>query len=864
MTKLLSALFVAAAAVTACQVEPIIDEPSDIMTTVRFSAEEIETRTVFDSPSSGSYPVLWTNSQQVRIFPSTSFASAKNASVTPSSDMKTAKFDAEFTFSETARVAFFMLSPASVFDSHVDGTTIKLTVPSKQTPADSTPDEKAQILVAGTPTYRPAPDNVKFSPKHFTAYMAVTFKNLPVTLGKTPVLTVTSESAALSGTVSYDMRAGTLTTTSASKSVSVAMKNYDGTCWIGCLPAQVSGTKLTFTIEGRTSSVSKTITVPTGKNLTAGKIAKMTIDLKETVAVTGVSLDQTSLSLGTGDTATLTATVTPSNATDKSVTWSSSNTAVATVSSTGVVTAVGSGNAVITVTTNDGGKTATCNVTVYLKHSRVEFLVREHPDADYSYDADENTFHMSTNSSKHLNYTMYYNDGTSAVNTSGTYSIVSGSGIRIDSSNNDIVCTAAGRTAVVRVTSDQDPDIHADMTIKTWDPATSISFSSWSSALPLWAPEGKNVIMRMKILPETARQKAVIYSQNSTADWTVSRFSAIEFQLTAPMVNGTSVDDYLQKALELKVTTQTGNCSCTVKWNITNLHLEAPKLFDIVTYNDSEKTYQTWDSGLRVLISSGGNYKDMYCESVSYTPNSGYSPVGIVTYYDPTVDIHSEARSSASGAPTIECFNSYSTISTSPNSTKFHGYAIALNDCADTYWSSNNYDVTTSEHWNVGLPADPGDIDGDRYGLNAFNLTVVGAYLNGVPGLGSANVIYPVDRVWRYVTAGFAGNDGFVYKVNAWPGTAQPDFDMRPWVVPTRNNFTMLNDGSGLINSSFVKKLNEMLTKAGGAKLFQNNSDTYWTINQYSSTHSVYIYYSSSIVWGQKQDVRKIRPFMVL
>lgn len=83
-----------------------------------------------------------------------------------------------------------------------------------------------------------------------------------------------------------------------------------------------------------------------------------------TVHVTGVSLNKNSTSIATGDTETLVATVAPSNATDQSVSWSSSNTSVATVDSNGVVTAVSTGSATITVTTTDGGYTATCAVTV--------------------------------------------------------------------------------------------------------------------------------------------------------------------------------------------------------------------------------------------------------------------------------------------------------------------------------------------------------------------------------------------------------------------------------------------------------------------------------------------------------------------
>ncbi|MBP3217200.1 MAG: Ig-like domain-containing protein [Lachnospiraceae bacterium] len=82
------------------------------------------------------------------------------------------------------------------------------------------------------------------------------------------------------------------------------------------------------------------------------------------VAVSGVSLNRDSLTGDKGGGETLTATVSPDNATNKKVSWKSSDTAVASVDGSGKVTYVGKGKATITVTTEDGGKQASCSVTV--------------------------------------------------------------------------------------------------------------------------------------------------------------------------------------------------------------------------------------------------------------------------------------------------------------------------------------------------------------------------------------------------------------------------------------------------------------------------------------------------------------------
>ena len=119
--------------------------------------------------------------------------------------------------------------------------------------------------------------------------------------------------------------------------------------------------------DGKVTAIkagSATITVTTEDGSKTAS-CKVTVKAK-TYPVTGVSLDKTTLSLTEGDTETLTATISPSNATNKNVKWSTSDKSVATVAD-GKVTAVKAGSATITVTTEDGSKTASCKVTVKAK-----------------------------------------------------------------------------------------------------------------------------------------------------------------------------------------------------------------------------------------------------------------------------------------------------------------------------------------------------------------------------------------------------------------------------------------------------------------------------------------------------------------
>ena len=961
MTKILSALMMVAAVLTACQVESI-EELDGRVHKVTFSAGEAEaTRTVFANSGSGtSLPVLWTSNEDVRIFPST-FANAIVAPVVPSSDKKTARFVGDMTFSSTARSAFYLLSPASAFGGHVSGTTIKINVPSDQVPTTTSADEKAQVLVAKTPIYRPVPETITLNPTHFTAYIALKLTNITAA-GKSPTVEIAANtSIPLSGDVQYNFADGTFTPVSGSTSniVKATLPSASAPCIIACLPAEIGNTSLLITVKGLgTTTLRKTVKIPEGKNLRAGVIAVMTIDMNPVVtptgvtvtpstlsleagktsqltatvsptnatdktvtwsssntnvamvstgglviakavgtatitattntggktatcavtvtpavvSVTGVTVSPTSVSVKMGKTTALTATVSPSNATDKSVTWKSSNTAVATVSSSGVVTGVKPGTATVTVTTNDGGKTATCAVTVQNNPTRIVFNMREHPGDYPKYDTSDDSYHMSTGQADMLYHTVYYADGTTASET-GVLSLVSGSGVSI-SGQYGLLCTAPGQSAVVRITAKEDPSVYSNLTVRTWDPATSITIglqddiSTGHNGIIGWMKENTSSRITVLVNPSTARQKVVITNIENADGWIVQQNYDVAFTLTAPKVNGSTVAAYKNKGIKIRFTNQTREKSLEQTFYPTNIDVTQPKLLDYVAYSAGDKRYCIVDGGLRIQIKDSDGYSTKELEAVStssevsygYTVGSPFVPVAVVTGYYPGQIPKNTVTSSSFPDVVYQYHNGRDTKFITLPKGSFHGFAIALKNCENTYWSSSNNSVDNSSNFNSSL----GKLlyPNSTQNLNAFDLTVLAAYYNGRES--SSNTIWPVDRTWRYPDAGFE------YDVSAFPSSVT-SYKMRPWVAPTVANFLMIRDSKGgSQGGKTLIELNQRITALGGNPLLYENAsyNPYWTINYYdSSTAIAFVYspvnnrYESSAV--SKQTVYKFRPFMV-
>ena len=200
---------------------------------------------------------------------------------------------------------------------------------------------------------------------------------------------------------------------------------------------------------------SATITVKTSDG---AKTATCRVTITEaTVNVTSVSLNNSSLALEVGQTSTLVATVLPENATNKKVTWTSNKTSVATVSTSGLVTAKAKGTATITVKTSDGAKTATCSVTVteaYVAVSSVS-LSKSSLEVGINRTSSLTATVLPNNASDKSVSWNSSNNNVAKVSTSGVVTGVAVGTANITATTNDGNKTASCNVTVSEVTADK-------------------------------------------------------------------------------------------------------------------------------------------------------------------------------------------------------------------------------------------------------------------------------------------------------------------------------------------------------------------------------------------------------------------------
>lgn len=245
-----------------------------------------------------------------------------------------------------------------------------------------------------------------------------------------------------------------------------------------------------------------------------------------TVSVTGVTLTPTTLSLATSATAALTATVAPATATNKAVTWTSSNPAVATVNTSGVVTGVAAGSATITVKTQDGGFTATCAATVTNTTIPVTGVTVSPP-----------SISVAAGSTSALTATVSPANATTKTVTwtssSPTIATVSASGV--------VTGVAPGSATITAKTQDGSFTGSTAVTVTSSSiPVTGVSVTPTTATVAA----GSTTSLLATILPANATVKTVTWASSAPAIATVSAtgvvtgVSAGNATITATTVNG--------------------------------------------------------------------------------------------------------------------------------------------------------------------------------------------------------------------------------------------------------------------------------------------------------------------------------------
>jgi len=255
-----------------------------------------------------------------------------------------------------------------------------------------------------------------------------------------------------------------------------------------------------------------------------GKTAECTITVPGT-KVTDVSLDPTEAQMHIGETLQLEETVIPKNADNQNVTWTSSNEAVASVDEDGLVTAEDAGTAIITVTTEDGGKTAQCTITVLkipvtgvsLNHTTAELRVKK---------------------------TLQLTETVTPENADNKDVTWSSSNEAVASVNENGLVTAknAGTATITVTTEDGGKTAECAITVEAV-PVQQIKLEPVSTTLPL----GKTLALKSQVLPENATNPGITWTSSEPsiasvdADGTVKALKTGTVTITAAAVDGSGI-----------------------------------------------------------------------------------------------------------------------------------------------------------------------------------------------------------------------------------------------------------------------------------------------------------------------------------
>ena len=259
-------------------------------------------------------------------------------------------------------------------------------------------------------------------------------------------------------------------------------------------------------------------------------------DEPKVVAVTGVSLNTNAVALEVDDSVTLTATVAPANATNKGVEWSVADDAIATVKN-GVVTAVAIGETTVTVTTVDGGFTASATITVAEGIIKVTGVTLDKPSLE-----------LEIGDSDTLTATVAPDDAT---NKAVSWSSANDAIATVE--DGVVTAVAAGETTVTVTTADGAFKATANVVVKAAPiKVTGVSLDQTMVTLEI----GESVTVEATVTPENATNKTVEWSIADTAVATVANGVVTGVAEGETTLTATTADGGHTATIPVKVVTE--------------------------------------------------------------------------------------------------------------------------------------------------------------------------------------------------------------------------------------------------------------------------------------------------------------------
>ena len=346
--------------------------------------------------------------------------------------------------------------------------------------------------------------------------------------------------------------------------------------------------------DGEVTAVSVGEATITAKSEDGGKKATCVVTVNpKHIPVSAISLDKTEVAMNPDDNVMLTATIAPENASNKSVLWSSSDESIATVKD-GEVTALKVGEAVITATSEDGGKKATCKVVVSAKHIPVSSVTLDKEKVSLVLE-DKMTLTATVTPDNASNKTILWTSSDESIATV---------------KDGEVTALKVGEAVITAKSADGDKKATCKVTVNAKPvPVTGVSLNKQKARVFI----NDELTLTATVAPEDATNKTLI--------WTTS--NALVATVKDGVVKGISVGE-----ADITVKTEDGNYSATCKVSVTEesqTQTKGPMTLDLGTVTSTTATF----NGV-LDIDMLGDY-DMNAGGVGFIYAPIDQPLNIVT-----------------------------------------------------------------------------------------------------------------------------------------------------------------------------------------------------------------------------------------